>query len=157
MAKEIERKFLVVNDSYKQLAVRRCEISQGYLSSDPRATVRVRIKGDRGFLTVKGITVGAERDEWEYEIPLDDARQMLALCGTRVLSKTRWIIPAEVEGWDNAAWEVDQFHGALEGLTVAEIELPSADLNVSLPTFIGSEVTGDVRYYNSSLVASIIG
>ena len=157
MAKEIERKFLVVSDSYKPLAVRCYEISQGYLSSDPQATVRVRIKGDRGFLTVKGITVGAERDEWEYEIPVDDARQMLALCGTRVLSKTRWIIPAEVEGSDDAAWEVDQFHGALEGLTVAEIELPSADLNVSLPTFIGSEVTGDVRYYNSSLVASIVG
>ena len=157
MAKEIERKFLVVSNSYKQLAVRGYEISQGYLSSDPQATVRVRIKDDRGFLTVKGITVGAERDEWEYEIPVDDARQMLALCGTRVLSKTRWIIPAEVEGSDDAAWEVDQFHGALEGLTVAEIELPSADLNVSLPTFIGSEVTGDVRYYNSSLVASIVG
>lgn len=151
MAKEIERKFLVLNDSYESQAVASYEIAQGYLSTAPEATVRVRIRGDRAFLTVKGITVGAVRDEWEYEIPIGDARAMLECCGARILSKTRFIVPAQVPGCPDAVWEVDQFHGKLQGLVVAEIELPDADMPVRIPGFIGEEVTGDKRYYNSSL------
>lgn len=152
MAKEIERKFLVVNDSYKSEAIASHDIAQGYLSTNPEATVRVRIRDDRAFLTVKGITVGAVRDEWEYEIPVTDARGMLDCCGNAVLSKTRMLVPAQVEGCPDAKWEVDVFHGKLAGLVVAEIELPNPDTPLMLPSFVGKEVTGDVRYYNSSLV-----
>lgn len=148
MAKEIERKFLVTDQSYRAMATGRREMSQGYLSVFPGATVRVRVADDRGYLTVKGVTVGAVREEFEYEIPVDDAREMLSLCGGRVLAKTRWLVP----GPDGRIWEVDEFHGALGHLTLAEVELPEADAPVVLPPFVGEEVTGRPEYYNSSLI-----
>lgn len=148
MAKEIERKYLVVNQKYRNEAVCAIDIVQGYLSRDPERTVRVRIKGDKAYLTVKGVTHGCVRDEWEYEINIDDARQMLERVATPpVLSKTRYIVPN-----GSFTWEVDEFHGGLEGLVLAEVELPDANVEVgSLPDFVGREVTGDERYYNSNL------
>ena len=146
MAKEIERKFLVISSSYRALASSSFRIRQGYLSTNPASTVRVRTKGDQGYITVKGITSGATRNEWEYEIPLKDAEEMLKLTeeGT-VIDKTRFIV---------GRWEVDEFHGHLDGLVVAEIELTDENESFGLPDFIGREVTGDARYYNSVLAAN---
>lgn len=122
-------------------------IVQAYLNRDPKATVRVRIVNGNAFLTVKGKNAGALRDEWEYEIPVSDARGMIARCASgRVIEKTRFIVP--FEGFN---WEVDEFGGDLQGLVVAEVELPAEDTQFALPQFIGEEVTGDPRYYNSSL------
>lgn len=150
MAKEIERKFLVNGSDYRREAVRSTDMEQGYLSTLPKATVRVRISGERAFITVKGLNNGAERNEWEYEIPAEDARQILQECSvSTIIKKTRYIVPAE----NGLSWEVDEFHGAHEGLVLAEIELPSADYPVALPRFIGEEVTGDPRYYNSTLAS----
>lgn len=150
MAKEIERKFLVTDTRYRQMATRKTEISQGYLSRRREATVRVRIAGDRAYLTVKGPNDGAVRDEWEFEIAADEAAQMLArVAEPPVLSKTRYYVP----GGDGLTWEIDEFHGLLEGLCLAEVELPSADTVVTPPPFIGREVTGDPAYYNSNLTA----
>lgn len=147
MAKEIERKFLVTNTSYRDMSVAERLIVQAYLNRDPKATVRVRIVDNKAFLTVKGKNAGALRDEWEYSIPVSDARGMIARCASgRKIEKTRFIVP--FEGYD---WEVDEFGGELKGLTVAEIELPVEDAKFSLPPFVGEEVTGDPRYYNSSL------
>lgn len=147
MAKEIERKYLVTDTSYREVATEKRHIIQAYLNRDPKATVRVRIAGDMAFLTIKGKNSGAVRDEWEYAIPISDARNMIERCATgRIIEKTRYIVP-----FGGYLWEVDEFGGELEGLTVAEIELPSADTEFSLPSFIGDEVTGDPRYYNSSL------
>lgn len=147
MAKEIERKFLVKNTDYKSLSINRFCICQGYLSRKVESTVRVRIKDERAFLTVKGRTMGMSRSEWEYEIPVDEARAMLQECaeGT-VLSKTRYIVPFE-----GLTWEIDEFHAAHEGLVLAEVELESEEAPVMLPSFVGEEVTGDSRYYNSNL------
>lgn len=147
MAKEIERKFLVKDDSYKAMAKTLLRIKQGYLSRKIEATVRVRIIGGSGFLTVKGANEGATRDEWEYPIPAVDAIEMLNRCAEPpVIDKTRYKVD-----FDGLVWEVDEFHGDLEGLIVAEVELPSEDHDISLPPFIGREVTGDPRYYNSAL------
>lgn len=147
MAKEIERKFLVTDSSYRDMASAERHIVQGYLSRDPRATVRVRIADGRAWLTVKGRNDGAVRDEWEYEIPVSDARDMLGRCAAgRVIEKTRYIVD-----YGGRSWEVDEFGGELSGLTVAEIELDSADEQPELPPFVGDEVTGDPRYYNSAL------
>lgn len=146
MAKEIERKFLVVDSTYRELATGSCGMAQGYLSTDVDATVRVRISGDKSWITVKSRNKGAVRDEWEYEIPVDDAWQMLAICKGKVIEKTRYYVP---DG--ELTWEVDEFHGVHAGLVVAEIELPDAGYPISLPTFVGDEVTGDPRYYNSIL------
>lgn len=147
MAKEIERKFLVTDNSYRAMASAERHIVQGYLSRDPRATVRVRIADGRAWLTVKGRNDGAVRDEWEYEIPMSDARDMLGRCAMgRVIEKTRYIVD-----YGGRRWEVDEFGGELSGLTVAEIELDSADEQPELPPFVGDEVTGDPRYYNSAL------
>lgn len=147
MAKEIERKFLVKNSTFLELSTTAIRIKQGYLSRLPEATVRVRIAGDKAFLTVKGKNDGAVRDEWEYSIPVADAEGMLERCAQgSVISKTRYIVP---EGAYN--WEVDEFHGAHEGLVVAEIELPYADATFGCPDFIGEEVTGNPSYYNSNL------
>lgn len=146
MAKEIERKFLVTNDSYRAKADRVIDIVQGYLSTSVHATVRVRTKNDKGYLTVKSKTVGATRDEWEYEIPYDDALGMLALCDSKTLIQKKRYICGD--------WEVDEFRGRHSGLVVAEIELKSEDQEFELPAFVGKEVTGDPRYYNSSLSRS---
>lgn len=150
MAKEIERKFLVISDSFIKNAVSSREISQGYLCTNPDATVRVRISGPDAWLTVKSRNHGAARGEWEYPVPVDDARSMLAeCCAGRSLEKTRYIVPAAEEG---LKWEIDVFHGRHEGLVVAEIELLSEDTPFTRPPFIGEEVTGNPRYYNSVLI-----
>lgn len=143
MAKEIERKFLVVNDSYRPECHRTIEIVQAYLSIAPESTVRVRIYGDKAFLTIKAKNRGIARDEWEYEIPVDDAREMISRCECQgTVTKTRYL---------SGRWEIDEFHGALDGLVVAEIELNDINETVDLPPFIGKEVSGDPRYYNSML------
>ena len=121
-------------------------ILQGYLNRDPERTVRIRILNDSAYITIKGKTVGCERDEFEYEIPLEDGLQIMKLCYGKILDKTRYIVPFE-----GFTWEVDEYHGELEGLVVTEVELKSANDAVSLPPFAGKEVTGDPRYYNSQL------
>ncbi len=149
MAQEIERKFLVKGD-FKPYVTKSTRIIQGYLSSVPERTVRVRIKGDKGFLTIKGIgsKSGASRFEWEKEIPVEEAKQLLEICEPGVIDKTRYIVPAG----DGLVFEVDEFYGDNEGLVVAEIELPSEDYPFEKPDWLGEEVTGDVRYYNSMLM-----
>lgn len=146
MAKEIERTFLVDDDSFKNMAVITVHILQGYLNRDPERTVRVRILNDSAFLTVKGKTQGYERDEFEYEVPLEDGLQMMDLCEGRKIDKTRYIVPFE-----GFTWEVDEYHGDLEGLVVTEVEMDHPEADISLPPFVGKEVTGDPRYYNSQL------
>lgn len=147
MSKEIERKFLVKDNSFVAMATEKRSISQGYLSTYPEATVRVRIADGRAWLTVKGRNAGAVRDEWEYGVPAADADEMLdRCCGERRVDKTRHIIP-----FGGQTWEVDVFGGRLAGLIVAEVELESADAAVELPPFVGREVTDDARYYNSVL------
>ena len=145
MAAEIERKFLVKEGWRPQTEGVR--IAQGYLSSVPERTVRVRIKGEKGFLTVKGRNEGIRRAEFEYEIPLLDAETMLTLCEQPLIEKRRCLVP-----YGGFTWEVDVFAGANEGLIVAEIELPQEDAVFEKPDWIGQEVSGDVRYYNSSLI-----
>ncbi|MDE5585667.1 MAG: CYTH domain-containing protein [Muribaculaceae bacterium] len=146
MAMEIEHKFLVKNAGYRELATAVFRISQGYLCREPERTVRVRVKGSRGYLTVKGRNKGASRAEFEYEIDLEDAEKMLAMCVPPVLEKTRYIVPFE-----GHLWEVDEFAGSRAGLVTAEIELASEDEAYAFPDFIGDDVTGDPRYYNSNL------
>lgn len=148
MAREIEMKFLVSNDSYRQMAVRSESIRQGYLSRDPERTVRVRIKADRGFLTVKGKNIGASRPEFEFEIPLRDARQLLELCIPPVLEKVRYEVP-----FANHVWEVDEFLMPASGLVTAEIELQSESEPFEIPPFVGANVTGNPAYYNSNLMS----
>ena len=148
MPKEIERKFLVKGDGWRgQDAGKRYR--QGYLSTVKERTVRVRTAGDRGVITVKGISVGATRSEFEYEIPVADANEMLdRLCERPLIEKTRYRIPGE-----GVVWEVDEFDGENRGLIVAEVELQSEDQAVSLPEWVGREVTEDPRYFNANLVA----
>ena len=148
MAQEIERKFLVVGDAWRKRA-KGMVYRQGYLSTVKERTVRVRIVGAKGYLTVKGITVGATRTEFEYEIPVADADTMLdELCIRPLIEKTRYKIP-----FDGLVWEVDEFAGDNDGLVVAEVELSHEDQELRLPNWIGEEVTGDPRYYNANLVA----
>ncbi len=147
MALEIERKFLVINDIYRLMASKSYNIKQGYLSTRKDATVRVRIKNKNAFITVKGLNKGATRCEWEYSIPYDDAIEMMALSQGVVIDKIRYIV--EYEGF---IWEIDEFKGAHEGLVVAEIELKDENETFPIPPFIGEEVTGNVAYYNSTLV-----
>jgi adenylate cyclase len=148
MGKEIERKYLVSGDGYKALA-EGVLFRQGYLNSAKERVVRVRTMGPKAALTIKGITVGATRAEFEYDIPLEDARQLLELCEQPLIEKTRYKIPV-----DGLVWEIDEFHGANEGLTVAECELESEDQQVAKPDWVGDEVTGDPRYFNSNLIAN---
>ena len=149
MAQEIERKFLVQGD-FKPLVVKETRITQGYLSSVPERTVRVRIKGDKGFMTIKGIgnESGASRYEWEREISIEDAKELLAICEPGVIDKTRFIVKAD----GDLVFEVDEFYGENEGLTVAEIELPTEDTVFTKPSWLGEQVTGDVKYFNSMLM-----
>lgn len=149
MGLEIERKFLVKDDSYRELAAESVLIEQGYLCREPSRTVRVRIIGERGCLTIKGITRGAVREEYEYEIPYSDARQIMKMCGGEVLCKRRWYV------YDNGmCWEVDEYSGCLQGLVVAEVELRDENASIHIPDFVGEEVTGDERYYNSMLIGA---
>lgn len=146
MALEIERKFLVINDDYRLMASKSVNIKQGYLSTRKESTVRIRVKNNRAYITIKGINTGATRCEWEYSIPYDDAIEMMALSQGVVIDKIRYIV--EYEGF---IWEIDEFKGAHEGLVVAEIELKDENETFPIPPFIGEEVTGNVAYYNSSL------
>jgi adenylate cyclase len=147
MGTEIERKFLV-RDVTAVAGAEGIPYRQGYLSTVPERTVRVRLAGPRAFLTVKGITVGSTRPEFEYEIPVADAMALLPMCEPPLVEKTRYRV--EHAG---LTWEVDVFEGENAGLVVAEVELPASDTPVELPGWIGEEVTGDPRYYNANLVA----
>ena len=149
MAKEIERKFLVKSDAYKTEAVKAKRITQGYLSSVPERTVRVRIKGDKGFITIKGIgnESGATRFEWEKEIPVEDVKELLKICEPGIIDKTRYI----VEVGDHI-FEVDEFYGDNEGLVVAEVELHDENEEFEKPEWLGEEVTGDIKYFNAMLM-----
>ncbi|MFT7724346.1 MAG: CYTH domain-containing protein [Roseateles sp.] len=149
MGIEIERKFLVRGDGWRQPAEAQTRFSQGYLSRDPARTVRVRVAGERAFLTIKGATTGATRAEFEYAVPLADARQLLALCDGPVVEKIRHRCVAG----GGLAWEIDEFLGANAGLVVAEIELASEDQPFARPAWLGEEVTGDARYVNANLAA----
>jgi adenylate cyclase len=148
MGVEIERKFLVTSQEWRELADG-IDYRQGYLSTVKERTVRVRTVGEKGFLTVKGITVGATRSEFEYEIPRADADQMLDhLCERPIISKTRYTVPHR-----GHMWEVDDFHLENTGLIVAEVELSDQDEGFAKPSWIGEEVTGDPRYFNANLIA----
>lgn len=149
MAQEIERKFLVVADEFKSQASKQTRITQGYLSSVPERTVRVRVKGEKGFITIKGIgsASGASRYEWEKEIPVEEVNELLKICEPGVIDKTRYEVKNGL-----FKFEVDEFYGENQGLTVAEIELNSEDDSFEKPNWLGEEVTGDVKYYNSMLM-----
>ena len=148
MAQEIERKFLVLDDSFKHEAFSKSHIVQGYICSERGRTVRVRIRDDRAYLTIKGPSEngGLSRYEFEREIPLEDGRQMMQLCEPGIIDKTRWLVKS-----GKHTFEVDEFFGDNEGLVVAEVELSYEDEPYKKPHFIGKEVTGDRRYYNSQL------
>lgn len=151
---EIERKFLVVDNSYKQMAIGHYTITQGYICRESGRTVRVRLKKDSdgtktAILTIKGKPAEGMlgRFEWEKKIDWEDALELLKLCQGNIINKTRWEVPS-LEG---LIWEIDEFHGHKEGLTLAEIELTAEDQSFVLPNFIGKEVTGDRQYYNSNM------
>ncbi|MCK4537535.1 MAG: CYTH domain-containing protein [Candidatus Krumholzibacteria bacterium] len=147
MAKEIERKYLVKDTDWQALA-EGTVYRQGYLSTVKERTVRVRTIDDNGYLTVKGITVGATRAEYEYEIPAEDANRMLDdLCERPIIEKKRYVI-----GYEGLTWEVDEFGGENHGLVVAEVELSDENQAIALPDWIGEEVTGDPKYFNSNLI-----
>lgn len=145
---EIERKFLVKSNDFKNQAFAQNKIAQGYLSSVPERTVRVRIKGHKGFITIKGLSQasGMSRFEWENEIPLDEAVELLKLCEKGKIEKTRYEIKSGIH-----VYEVDEFYGENEGLVMAEIELTSEDETFEKPEWLGEEVTNDERYYNAYL------
>jgi len=145
---EIERKFLVKSDDFKNQAFAQNKIAQGYLSSVPERTVRVRIKGKKGFITIKGLSQGngMSRFEWENEIPVDEATELLKLCEKGKIEKTRYEIKS-----GNHVYEVDEFYGDNEGLVMAEIELKSEEETFEKPEWLGEEVTNDERYYNAYL------
>lgn len=145
---EIERKYLVRGTAYRALATSWSDILQGYLTYDPKRSVRVRIKGEQGFITIKSDSEaqGLIRHEYEFPISVSDARHLLTLCLPDIVSKRRYYVPC-----GEATIEVDEFQGANAGLVMAEIELPTATTQIRLPDFIGEEVTGDERYYNLQL------
>ena len=145
MAVEIERKFLVCGD-YKSSANKSSHIVQGYLNMDKNRTVRVRVRDDKGYMTVKGPTNGVSRFEWEREIPREEAAGLLALCPA-VIDKTRYLVD-----YGGHTFEVDEFHGDNDGLVVAEVELSSEDEKFEKPSWLGEEVSHDRRYYNSQLL-----
>ena len=140
---------MVTNDSYKQMAVARYCIYQGYISREKTGTVRIRITDEKAFLTIKGKPAEGHfaRYEWEKEIDVMEAKELMKLCQGTIIDKTRWIVPAD----QDLKWEVDEFHGKHEGLVVAEIELQYEDQVVKLPCFVGKEVTDDPRYYNANM------
>jgi CYTH domain-containing protein len=149
MALEIERKFLVVDDSYKQMAFSSSRIAQGYICSARGRTVRVRIRDEKGYLTIKGPSGegGLSRYEWEKEIPLEEAKELMTICETGIIDKTRYLVRS-----GNHIFEVDEFYGENEGLIIAEVELQTENEMFEKPSFIGDEVTGIVKYYNSFLM-----
>ena len=148
MAQEIERKYRVTGDGWRDPGSG-VPYRQGYLSTVAERTVRVRLIRDKGYLTIKGLTVGATRAEYEYEIPADEASEMLDnLCERPLIEKTRYRV--EHQG---LVWEVDEFDGDNAGLIIAEVELDEEDQEIVLPDWVGEEVTGDLRYYNANLIA----
>lgn len=147
MGVEIERKFLVTSDRWRDLAPG-VLYRQGYISTQPERTVRVRIVGDRAFITLKGVTEGIARSEFEYPIPVEDANQILnVLCASPLIEKYRHKI-----NLNGLVWEVDEFLGENQGLVIAEVELENAEQAIDLPDWIGEDVSHDARYYNSNLV-----
>jgi adenylate cyclase len=147
MAKEIERKFLVKADTWRNLA-QGSVYRQGYISTQKAATVRVRIADNQGYLTIKGPSIGYSRSEFEYVIPIADAQEMLdTLCDRPFIEKIRYKI-----AWGGLIWEVDEFEGANKGLILAEVELTDAQQQIELPDWIGKEVSADPKYFNSNLV-----
>lgn len=146
MALEIERKYLVVSDSYRDMAENSSNIEQGYLSRDKERTVRVRIIDDKAFITIKGKNIGDTRVEFEYPIPLHEASELMNLCIGRVIKKRRYYVP-----YREKMWEVDEFKGDLAPLVLAEIELSDTMEPFELPPFVGKDVTSDSKYYNSNL------
>lgn len=149
MAQEIERKFLVKDETFKVESFQKMKIIQGFLSTVPERTVRIRIIGKQGFITVKGISneSGASRFEWEKEIDFDDAQELFKICVPGVIHKTRYMVKC-----GEHTFEVDEFHGDNEGLVIAEMELLSEDEIFKKPKWLGQEVTGEVKYYNSMLM-----
>jgi len=149
MAQEIERKFLVKSDAFKIDSFEETKIKQGFLSTVPERTVRVRIKGEKGFLTIKGIgnKSGISRFEWEKEISVEDAIDLLKISEPGVIDKTRYNIKS-----GKHTFEVDEFYGDNDGLTIAEVELSSEDEYFQKPEWLGEEVTGQLKYYNSMLM-----
>ena len=145
---EIERKFLVISDAFKSDVLRQNHIAQGYLSSAPERAVRVRIKGEKGYLTIKGKTneSGLSRFEWEKEIPVAEAKELLQLCEKGVIEKIRYEIQV-----GRHIFEVDEFYGENKGLIMAEVELQSETETFETPIWLGQEVTNDNRYYNAYL------
>ena len=145
---EIERKFLLVSDAYKKVAFKKTRITQGFLSTDPQRTVRVRIKGNQGFLTIKGESnsTGTSRFEWEKEIDLKEAKELLSICFKGVIDKIRYEVKSNLH-----TYEIDEFFGENKGLVVAEIELNSEHESFEKPEWLGGEVTGQNKYYNSQL------
>lgn len=148
MSKEIERKFLV-SGSFKKHAIKSHKIAQGYLSTVPERTVRIRIRDHQGFITIKGISnvTGTTRFEWEKEILVNEAENLLMLCEPTIIEKIRHIIPAN----DHLYFEVDEFLGENNGLIIAEIELPKENTEFTKPSWLGEEVTGQLQYYNAML------
>lgn len=147
MATEVERKFLVIGDDWRAIGTATA-FRQGYLSTVKERTVRVRVAGDRGTLTIKGVTTGATRSEFEYQIPVGDAQAMLdELCERPIIEKVRHTV-----GFAGKTWEIDEFGGVNAGLVVAEVELDDERESFERPLWIGDEVTGDPRYYNANLI-----
>ncbi len=147
MGAEIERKFRVLSDAWRDGSPG-VRIAQGYLSQDPERTVRVRVAGETGWLTIKGRSRGIARAEFEYEVPLADAQELLALCLTSVIDKTRHLVPH-----GSHVWEVDVFHGDNAGLIIAEVELEDESISPEIPSWAGEEVSADPRYFNSCLAS----
>lgn len=145
MGKEIERKFLIKNESYKKEASKAIRIQQGYISSHPNRIVRIRIADNKAFLTIKG-KGEISRFEWEKEIDLEEGKDLIKLCEPGIIDKTRYLIPIEAH-----VFEVDEFYGENEGLTVAEVELKAIDEEFPRPIWLGKEVTGIQKYYNAYL------
>lgn len=150
---EIERKFLVTSEAFKAQATASYEIMQGYLCKDPEKTIRVRVRDARAFLTIKSSTLrqGLAKFEWEREIEPADAKELLCLCLPGAISKTRYIIPAPAFEGQERCWEVDVFHGRLEGRILAEIELGDENESFLRPDWLGEEVTGLPQYYNANM------
>ena len=146
MALEIERKFLVNDDSFISLASSSIQITQGYLSRDADCVIRIRITDTQAVITIKGRNDGITRSEFEYSIPMDDAIKLINLCKGTIIRKTRYLVP-----FSGFTWEVDRFESPRPGLTIAEIELPKPDTTFPIPPFVGKEVSDDPSYFNSNL------
>ncbi|MEE9406902.1 MAG: CYTH domain-containing protein [Polaribacter sp.] len=148
MSVEIERKFLVKNDTFKEESCQKKYLKQGYLNSDKTRTVRIRIANDSAFITIKGKSnkAGTTRFEWEKEINKTEAEELLLLCEPTIIEKTRFLVKK-----GNHVFEIDEFYGDNQGLIVAEVELTTENENFEIPKWLGKEVTGDIKYYNSNL------